>query len=79
MSGDPHYYTYDGEDIHYQGAPCQYDLSSGTCGGVPFEVHAGNEFRSSRTHVSWLKYIEITYKGHTIRIERNRVIKVSLF
>ena len=76
--GDPHYYLYDGSDIHYQGVPCPYDLSSGFCAGKRFQVHAGNEHRYGNTNVAWLKYIEITYNGHKIRIERNRVIKVSL-
>ena len=78
ISGDPHYYTFDGEDIHYQGAPCDYDLSSGSCGGKSFRVHAGNEYRNGRTHVAWLRYIEVRYNGYTIHIGRNRMITVCI-
>ena len=77
ISGDPHYNTFDGKTISYQGSPCEYNLASGSCDRKSYKVHAGNERRYGNTHVSFLKYIEIDYNGYTILLDKHKVIKVS--
>ena len=77
INGDPHYNTFDGKTISYQGSPCEYDLASGTCDRKSYMVHAGNERRYSQTHVSFLKYVQVTYNGRTILLDKHKVVKVS--
>ena len=82
ISGDPHFKTFDrGPRIHFQGV-CKYLLagSSGTVTGQPsFQVFARHEHRNGKTHVSYLKYMEVVIFGYTVRIQRHKVVYVSIF
>ena len=71
--GEPHYRTYDGAMLHYQGA-CKY-LLTGTKASLPttlqaFSVYLKNEHKDLLDWGSWTLYAEVIINGHTIRMDR---------
>ena len=79
VSGDPHYRTFDGEMIHFQGM-CTYNLATPLQqypGLEHFSILTRNERRNGGTTVSYPRYVEVKVYGKTIRMERNKVITVS--
>ena len=40
-------------------------------------MHAGNERRYGVNHMSFLKYMEISYNGYMILLDKHKIIKVS--
>jgi hypothetical protein len=78
-TGDPHYFTFDREMLHFQGA-CKYDMVSpkASATGMPnFNVYVKNERRGSNSHVSYTKYVEVQVAGTVIRIGRDKVITIN--
>ncbi|XP_058511030.1 kielin/chordin-like protein [Ochotona princeps] len=74
--GDPHYRTFDGRLLHFQGG-CSYVLAK-DCGGGDFSVHVTNDARG-RSGVAWTQEVEVLL-GHTapsVRLLQGGVVKVD--
>ncbi|KAK3105270.1 hypothetical protein FSP39_021390 [Pinctada imbricata] len=75
--GDPHYKTYDGQMIHFQGI-CKYLLTELTYKYDPcwFSVSVQNENRGSK-RVSYTKMVEIETQGIKISLGKKGLVQVN--
>ncbi|XP_071783371.2 kielin/chordin-like protein [Centroberyx gerrardi] len=72
--GDPHYRTFDGRMLHFQGA-CTYVLAQ-DCEGGDFSIHATNDDRG-RKGVSWTKEVTVFIADVTVQLLQDWVVKVN--
>ncbi|KAK2842201.1 hypothetical protein Q5P01_012401 [Channa striata] len=72
--GDPHYRTFDGRMLHFQGA-CTYVLAQ-DCDGGDFSIHATNDDRG-RKGVSWTKEVTVFIGDVTVQLLQDWVVKVN--
>ncbi|XP_069019593.1 kielin/chordin-like protein [Embiotoca jacksoni] len=72
--GDPHYRTFDGRMLHFQGT-CTYVLAQ-DCEGGDFSIHATNDDRG-RKGVSWTKEVTVFLGDVTVQLLQDWVVKVN--
>ncbi|XP_072241827.1 kielin/chordin-like protein [Leuresthes tenuis] len=72
--GDPHYRTFDGRMLHFQGT-CTYVLAQ-DCKGGDFSIHATNDDRG-RNGVSWTKEVTVFIGDVTVQLLQDWVVKVN--
>ncbi|XP_044050662.1 kielin/chordin-like protein isoform X3 [Siniperca chuatsi] len=72
--GDPHYRTFDGRMLHFQGA-CTYVLAQ-DCEGGDFSIHTTNDDRG-RKGVSWTKEVTVFIGDVTVQLLQDWVVKVN--
>ncbi|CAI5664367.1 unnamed protein product [Oreochromis niloticus] len=72
--GDPHYRTFDGRMLHFQGT-CTYVLTQ-DCESGDFSVHATNDDRG-RKGVSWTKEVTVFLGDVTVQLLQDWIVKVN--
>ncbi|XP_073706315.1 kielin/chordin-like protein [Garra rufa] len=72
--GDPHYRTFDGKMVNFQGT-CTYVLAQ-DCEGGDFSVHVSNEDRG-RKGVSWTKEVTVFIGDTVVHLLQDWIVKVD--
>ena len=76
-SGDPHYKTFDGQWIHFQGI-CTYLLAEAWHGPCGMIVHVKNRQSTRNTKVSLTRTMYVTVGSDKIVVDQNRKITVNI-
>ncbi|KAM9650369.1 kielin/chordin-like protein [Trichechus inunguis] len=72
--GDPHYRTFDGRLLHFQGG-CSYVLAK-DCRGGDFSVHVTNDDRG-RSGVTWTQEVAVLLGGVVVRLLQGGAVTVD--
>ncbi|PAA53193.1 hypothetical protein BOX15_Mlig016567g1 [Macrostomum lignano] len=78
-SGDPHYHTFDGKWISFQGK-CKYLLAQSKLkkgSKCNFKVTAKNEARGRTGRVSWTRFVDISFHGINVRLHQRRRVFIN--
>lgn len=67
ITGDPHYYTFDGLMFHFQGT-CTYVLSEQCGGELPYYRVEGKNAHMGSSRVSWTKQVKVFVYNDTIEL-----------
>nr|XP_045016263.1 kielin/chordin-like protein isoform X3 [Jaculus jaculus] len=73
--GDPHYRTFDGRLLHFQGT-CTYVLAKDCHGGGDFSVHVTNDNRGRRA-VAWTQEVAVLLGDTTVRLLQGKTVTVN--
>ncbi|XP_038047824.1 kielin/chordin-like protein isoform X2 [Patiria miniata] len=73
--GDPHYRTFDGRLIHFQGT-CKYIMAM-DCKNQDFIVEVKNDDRNAAGRVSWTQEVTIIIQGEQVDLGQNGMVKVN--
>jgi len=80
VAGDPHFKTFDGAVIQFQGV-CTYTLAKPDSRKLgilsDFNVEIKNEHRDGEMQLSWAKSVKISIQDIVILLDRNGVVYVS--
>ncbi|KAE8284232.1 Alpha-tectorin Precursor [Larimichthys crocea] len=71
VTGDPHYFTFDGTVFHFQGT-CTYVVSEQCGGGLPYYRVEGKNEHLSSSRVSWTRLVKVYVYNETIELVKGR-------
>ncbi|XP_077999976.1 kielin/chordin-like protein [Glandiceps talaboti] len=73
--GDPHYRTFDGKTIHFQGT-CKYIMAM-DCENQDFTVEVKNDDRGAFGAVSWTQEVTVIVSGLKVQLGQSGLVEVN--